>query len=59
MDMQQAKMLKNDLEIAVTKLFKDFEVQTGLEITFIDLNKDCRIDGKRTIRNVAVDVLFR
>lgn len=55
MDMQHAKMLKNDLEKNMTTMVRDFESQTGLQVTNINHSINRQLNGSSRTATVTVD----
>jgi hypothetical protein len=54
MDMQHAKILKNELENTLTKLVQDFEAQTGLVVTDVMQYSINQAGRKPTTRDIKV-----
>jgi hypothetical protein len=58
MDIAHAKMLKNDMDVAITKLVCDFEVQTGLEVVVLHQHTSNELGKSERTYRVESKVMF-
>lgn len=59
MDSQHMRMLKNDLEIAITNLVRDFEIQTGLQVEGINLRKNRSMNKQSETYKTDIISIFK
>lgn len=59
MEMEHAKILKREMETAITEALQKFEKVTGLEISGIELITDRTMDGGVTIVQTKVETRLR